>query len=200
MKTLLMASLICLTAAFALGGSAPFARLAFMLGLPGTGARLAGDPAVAGVGYYLAGRYAEGDDAFRRAGRNSTYNRGLSLASVGDYPLSVAYFQAVLFVNPADAEARDNMAYVQTLFPPVVGEANNAGRIRAEAYKTAGGAVVEGVRRLERPLDEGSRVADEAWLAALADDPGEFLRLRLAEEHLRRLSLGLTPPEEGDPW
>jgi len=200
MKTLIAAALICLIAAFALGGAAPFARLAFLAGLPGLAARITDDPAVAGVGHYLAGNYREGDDAFRRAGRNSTYNRGLSLASVGDYPLSVAYFRAVLFVNPADSQARENMAYVSTLYPPVVGEANNHGRIKAEAYKTHGGAVVEGVRRLERPLDEGGRVADETWLAALADDPGEFLRLRLSEEHLRRLSMGLTPPEEGDPW
>ncbi|RRH72327.1 hypothetical protein [Falsigemmobacter faecalis] len=200
MKALSAVALLCLIAAFALGGTAPFARLAFLLGLPGLAARVSDDPSVAGVGWYLAGDYPKGDDAFRRAGRNSTYNRGLSLASVGAYPLSVAYFRAVLFVNPSDSQARENMAYVSTLYPPVVGEANNAGRIKAEAYKTHGGAVVEGVRRLERPLDEGGRVADAAWLAALADDPGEFLRLRLAEEHMRRLSLGLTPPEEGDPW
>lgn len=200
MRILLAAALLCFAAAFALGGAAPFARLAFMVGLPSLGAQLAFDPAVAGVGQYLAGDYAKADATFARAGRNSTYNRGLSLASVGQYPLSVAYFRAVLFVNPADSQARENMAFVQTLYPPVVGEANNAGRIKAQAYKTHGGAVVEGVRRLAPPMNEGGRVADAAWLAALPDDPGEFLRLRLAEEHLRRLSLGLTPPEEGDPW
>lgn len=200
MRALFAAALLCLALAAILGGTAPFARLAFLMGLPSLGASLAPEPAVEGVGHYMAGDYAKADDAFRRAGRNSTYNRGLSLAAVGDYPLSVAYFRAVLFVNPADSQARENMAFVQSLYPPVVGEANNAGRIKADAYQTLGGAVVDGVRRLERPMDEGGRVADGAWLEALADDPGEFLRLRLAEEHLRRLSLGLTAPQEGDPW
>ena len=55
-------------------------------------------------------------------------------------------------------------------------------------------------RRLGRRLDAGGLVADAAWLATIPDDPGEFLRLRLADEHRRRLSLGQTPPEEGDLW
>ena len=51
-----------------------------------------------------------------------------------------------------------------------------------------------------RRLDAGGLVADAAWLASIPDDPGEFLRLRLADEHRRRLSLGQIPPEEGDLW
>ena len=53
---------------------------------------------------------------------------------------------------------------------------------------------------VRRPIGEGQRVADDAWLATLPDDPGEFLRLRLRDEFARRVSLGLTAPEAGDPW
>ena len=49
-------------------------------------------------------------------------------------------------------------------------------------------------------LDAGGLVADATWLESIPDDPAEFLRLRLADEHRRRLSLGQTPPEEGDLW
>ena len=68
------------------------------------------------------------------------------------------------------------------------------------AIAAPGGSPVDEVKRLGRPLDAGRRVADAAWLENLSDDQGEFLRLRLQDEHARRVSLGLTAPEAGDPW
>lgn len=198
--SLVLAGLLLLGGVALFAGRAPFARLAFMAGLPQLAARISDEPAVAGVGWYLAGDHARADDALRAAGRGSTYNRGLSLAATGDLPLARAYFLAVLFASPADSQARDNLAVIEARIPPHVGQANNAGRISAQAFKTDDGTANDGVRRLARPLDLGGRVADEAWLQALPDDPGEFLRLRLAEEHLRRLAIGLTAPQEGDPW
>lgn len=187
-------------AALALAGKAPLAKLLLILHLPGLAAALLDDPAVRGVALYRAGDYAAADDAFRQAGRGSTYNRGLSLAATGDYPLSLAYFDAVLFTNPADSMARENRNVVNALVPPHLGEANAAGRIAAEAIAVSGGSPVDEIKRLGRQLDEGRRVADADWLAGLSDDPGEFLRLRLEAEHKRRLAMGLTAPEGGDPW
>lgn len=187
-------------AALALAGKAPLAKLLLILHLPGLAAVLLDDPAVKGVALYRAGDYAAADDAFRQAGRGSTYNRGLSLAATGDYPLSLAYFDAVLFTNPADSMARENRNVVNALVPPHLGEANAAGRIAAEAIAVSGGSPVDEIKRLGRQLDEGRRVADADWLAGLSDDPGEFLRLRLEAEHKRRLAMGLTAPEGGDPW
>ena len=187
-------------AALALAGKAPLAKLQLILHLPGLAAALLDDPAVKGVALYRAGDYAAADDAFRQAGRGSTYNRGLSLAATGDYPLSLAYFDAVLFTNPADSMARENRNVVNALVPPHLGEANAAGRIAAEAIAVSGGSPVDEIKRLGRQLDEGRRVADADWLAGLSDDPGEFLRLRLEAEHKRRLAMGLTAPEGGDPW
>lgn len=186
--------------AVAFAGTEPLAKIALSLGLPGVAVPLLADPAVRGVALYRAGDFAAADAAFRRAGRGSTYNRGLSLAATGDYPLSRAYFDAVLFATPSDSQARDNRNAVNALIPPIQGEANAAGRIDASAIAAVGGSPVDEIKRLGRPLDVGRRVADADWLASLPDDAGEFLRLRLAAEHMRRLSMGLTAPEEGDPW
>lgn len=178
-------------------GRDAWGQLALAAGAPGLAARLLTDPSARGVALYQAGDYAGADRAFAAAGRVATYNRGLSLAATGSYALSRAYFDAVLFANPADSQARDNRALVDALVPPVVGEGNETGRIATTI--AAGDPPVERFSA-ERPLSEGQRVADDGWLATLPDDPGEFLRLRLADEHLRRVSLGLTAPEAGDPW
>ena len=183
-------------AALVAAGPSALGKLALEAGLPGLAARLIAHPGVRGVALYRKGDYAQADAAFAASGRDSTYNRGLSLAAIGNYALSRAYFDAVLFANPADSQARDNRNVVAGLLPPVIGVGNESGRIatRVTAPPVATFAAES------RPLDAGRRVADNAWLATLPDDPGEFLRLRLADEHERRLSLGLTPPEEGDPW
>ncbi|HET9069423.1 MAG TPA: hypothetical protein VFN28_12320 [Amaricoccus sp.] len=186
-------------AALAAAGPTALGRLALMAGLPGAAASMIADPSARGVALYRAGRYAEADDAFRAAGRSATFNRGVSLAATGDYPLSVAYFDAVLFAAPGDSEARDNRNVVSALVPPVIGEGNESGRIAAKPITGPSGLPLETDPRGRR-LDAGGLVADMAWVEAIPDDPGEFLRLRLADEHLRRLSLGLTPPEEGDLW
>jgi Ca-activated chloride channel family protein len=180
-----------------IAGKAPLAKLLLLIGLPGLAAPLLSDPAVKGVALYRAENFAAADAAFKAAGRGSTYNRGLSLALTGDYPLSLAYFDAVLFGTPSDSESRENRNLINDLVPPHIGAANDAGRLAAQSAPRV--PLTEGAR-LQRPLDAGRRVADAEWLTALADDPGEFLTLRLQAEYQRRLSMGLTPPEEGDPW
>lgn len=187
-------------AVLVIAGREAAGRLLLMAGLPAIAVPLLDAPAVRGVALYRAGDFSAADAAFAEAGRSSTYNRGLSLAVTGNYPLSRAYFDAVLFSNPADSEARENRNLVNALIPPHLGEGNEAGRIAVIAIGTPGGSPVDEVKRLGRPLEAGRRVADAEWLATLPDDPGEFLRLRLAGEHARRLSLGLTAPEGGDPW
>lgn len=184
-------------AAAILPGRNAWGQLAYAAGLPGLAAGLLTDPSARGVALYKAGRYAEADGAFAEAGRVATFNRGLSLGATGNYALSAAYFEAVLFANPADSEARDNLAVVSALVPPVIGEGDGMGRMATNPTAQPGGRFSHD----RKPLDEGRRVADDAWLATLPDDPGEFLRLRLADEHRRRVSLGLIPPQEdGGRW
>ena len=109
-------------AALTVAGAEAVGRLALRLGLDGAAARLLDDSAARGVALYRLGDHAAADAAFARAGRSETYNRGLSLAALGDYPLSVAYFDAMLFANPADEQARRNRDLVTAMYPPERGD------------------------------------------------------------------------------
>lgn len=186
-------------AMIAAAGPEAIGKILYAADLPGPAARLIDDPSAKGAALWQAGDYAKADAAFAKAGRTATYNRGLSLAMLGDYALSRAYFDAVLFANPADSQARDNRAVVDRLAPKVMGIGNATGRIAARTAPPTR-PPVEKFSAEARPLDPGRLVADDDWLASLPDDPGEFLRLRLADEYRRRLAMGFTPPEAGDPW
>lgn len=198
---LIVLALICL----GIAGPQALGRLALIAGLPGLAAPLLADPAERGVALYRAGDYAAADAAFATAGGSQTYNRGLSLAATGDYLLSTGYFDAVLFSNPADAEARANRDLVAAMIPPETGDSLVPGRIAAAGGLGPGGLpqdTTAGVLAIHWKRDVEARgiAASDDWLAALSDDPGEFLKLRLKAEFERRAALGLIRPAEGDPW
>lgn len=193
--------------AIAVAGPDAAGRLALRAGADGLAARLLTDPGQRGVALYRAGDFTGADRALAQAGRAATYNRGLSLAATGDYPLSVAYFDAVLFANPADEQARMNRDLVIAMYPPVRGSSVIPGRIAAVGGGEDAPAQPDSMRMANasdphwrRPLDVKGLSASAAWLENIGDDPGEFLRLRLQAEHDRRAVLGLIRPEEGDPW
>jgi tetratricopeptide (TPR) repeat protein len=67
----------------------------------------------------------------------------------------------------------------------------------------AGGArrtLLEDSARMAKPIEMESAQVDKQWLQTLSDDPGRFLKLRLAAEHNRRVDAGTAPPITGDPW
>lgn len=193
-------------AAIALAGTQAVARLALRAGWDGAAAGLIDDPAARGVALYRLGNYADADVAFARAGRSQTYNRGLSLAATGDYPLSVAYFDAMLFANPADEQARANRDLVASMYPPERGETSAPGRIAGAGGMASDAAPISDALanasgpEWERRLDRQGIAASDEWLETIIDDPGEFLRLRIRAEYERRASLGLIRPVEADPW
>ncbi|WP_018001431.1 hypothetical protein [Paracoccus sp. N5] len=192
-------------AALALAGPQALGRVALWAGLPGLAAPLLPDPAERGVALYRAGAYPAADAAFAAAGRTQTYNRGLSLAATGEYALARAYFDAVLFANPADAEARRNREAVNALIPPERGDSSVPGRIAGAGGLGPAGpteTTTSGVLMINWKRDVEARgiAASDEWLATLADDPGAFLRLRLKAEYDRRAALGLIRPAEGEPW
>lgn len=201
--------MLLLTALASLWWAGPegLGRLALRLGYPAVASQLLTDPAARGVAFYRAGRYREADAAFTEAGRGVTFNRGITLALTGEYRLAVAYFDAVLFANPADREARANRAAVAALIEPVVGEGDGKGRISAvEAARMAAQAAIARAdqkpiqRAIRKMLNNRHLVADDDWLATLSDAPGEFLARRLRAEFDRRAAAGLVRPEEGEPW
>lgn len=190
-------------ALMALGGPATLGRLALWAGVPGAAA-LIQDPAAKGLALYRDGDYAAADAVLAGAGRGQTFNRALTLAATGQHGLSVAYLDAVLFANPADAEARRVRDLVDALVVKVRGDSIAPGRLAAVGGLTGAvtGAALPSTPDPEwkKPIEARGYVATDAWLDTIADDPGEFLRLRLEKEHERRAALGLVRPEEGDPW
>lgn len=197
-----MVGLVMLT----LAGPQAWARLALRAGWDSAAARLSDDPAARGVALYRSGDYASADEAFAEAGRSQTYNRGLSLASTADYPLSVAYFDAMLFADPADADARANRDLVAAMYPPERGDSVAPGRIAgAGGLQSSQAPIADALANAsgpewERKLDRKGIAASDTWLETISDDPGEFLRLRLLAEYERRAGLGLIRPAEVDPW
>ncbi|MCZ0960443.1 hypothetical protein [Paracoccus benzoatiresistens] len=193
-------------AALAAAGPEALGRLALRAGLDRPAAALLDDPAARGVAFYRLGDYPAADAAFAKAGRSQTYNRGLSLAATGDYPLSVAYFDAMLFANPADEQARRNRDLVVAMYPPergvstVPGRISGAGGLPADEVPIADLLANLSGPEWERRLEAKGLAATDQWLDTISDDPGEFLKLRIRAEFDRRARLGLIRPEEGDPW
>lgn len=191
--------------ALALAGPQALGRLALHAGLDRPAALLLDDPAARGVALYRLGDHRGADAAFAQAGRSQTYNRGLSLAATGDYPLSVAYFDAMLFANPADEQARRNRDLVAAMVPPERGDSSVPGRISGAGGLSGDVKIADLLANLsgpewERRLDAKGLAATDQWLDTIVDDPGEFLTLRIRAEFDRRARLGLIRPEEGDPW
>lgn len=192
-------------AGIALAGPAAWGRLAFWAGLPAAAALL-DDQAAKGLALYRGGAYEAADAALAQAGRSQTFNRALTLAATGKHALSVAYFDAVLFANAGDAEARRVRDLVNAMVPPTRGESTVPGRLAGhgglESSNASSGTMAASTPdpTWKRPIEARGFAASDAWLETLADDPGEFLRLRLQKEYERRAASGLLRPDEGDQW
>ncbi|MEJ8475375.1 hypothetical protein [Roseibium algae] len=207
--------LIACLAGLAAGKDA-WAKFFWLSGAPQLAYPLLSDPAAQAAALYEMGRYKEADEGFTRVGRSATYDRALSLAMTGKYELSVAYFDAVLFSNEYDRDARLNQEIVSSLVVPVIGESSGHGRIEV-TLRAAGLNVVafdpnnpsqaieaqgptDGVRRLERGIDNRTVSAGEDWLETLADSPGAYLGGRLAAEMERRVTAGEAHKAEPSKW
>ena len=198
-------------------GPDPWAKLVWRAGFPELALTFETDRATRGAALYAAGRYAEADAAFAEVGRSATYNRGLTLAATGQHRLAVAYFDAILFSNRYDAEARHNREVVNALVDPVIGEAMGHGRIKAllaeggfDADDFDTGDPMAPIREVDYATNRDSHkrdvthdrtvAANAAWIASLADAPGEYLKARLDAEMERRIETGQAASEEASRW
>ena len=218
----LLASTLLLGAAVVVDGTDPLGRLLVRIGLPDAGALLVADPADKGGALYRAERYGEAAKAFAEAG--DSYNLGLAEAWAGRYSAALAAWDRRLALDPADAEARANHAIVKGLlagteFQPVEqpedrnregpampaeigqGGARAASTGDAAADGRTGFSLPEvassGIRRLPVTFDAQFVLANERWLTTLEDQPGRYLRARLAAEQKAREAAGTAlPPSE----
>lgn len=223
MRWLAIAGAACIALTLATVGTAPFGRVALALGLYPLAANLFSDPNWQGVAFYRAGAFDKAADAFKRAGNH--YNLGNAEARNGQVAAALeAYDQAIVKGN-ADAQANFDVlaAYYagQQIDPDALGlfperksgpkadsfvargnaraagtgsEVTNSNTMLGLAELDSRGRL--GVRRI---FDDKFMVADQRWLNQLADVPGEFMAARIAQEHKRRVKLGLSPPEAESP-
>ena len=194
------------------------------LGLPGYAADVATDSALRGAALYRAGDHSKAAAVFDAAGED--YNHGLAAARTGDYATALVAWERVLAADPADREALANHTLVAALlsgteFDPVAppkdrnreGAATlaNPGQGKARAAGQGDDATnpktgfwmpemtSEGLRRVPHIFDAQYMAANSRWLATLEDQPGAYLRARLALEQKARVKAGTALPEPEDP-
>jgi len=204
--------LLSVAGAFALDGAAPFGRLALSLGLPSLAAPLLEDPLWKGVALYRQGRFNEAVAALREAGPPGLYDRGNALAFAGRFGEAVEVYDAHIYRLPYDEDARVNRALVAGMIE-IVGEANAVENGMSDVL-TAGEQTVEEVKKgltleeafarwqenVGREHDGQSIVASRQWLATLTDEPGRYIKLRIAAEHKRRIDGGTAMAPGSSPW
>lgn len=214
MKRLLALSfLILLTAsgAIALDGPAPFGRLALSLGYPSLAAPLLDDPFWKGVAFYRQGRYEEAVAALRAAGPAGYYNRGNALARIGRFNEAIEVYDAHIYRVPHDDDAHVNRTLIVDL-AGVVGEGRLADAGMTDALVAGQQAeetekIDEMAEAWKRWRENGRRsfadqavIASPQWLTTLPDEPGLYLKLRLAAEQKQRFERGTAVAPESDPW
>jgi Ca-activated chloride channel family protein len=224
MRALALITMAALALAFALGGTAPLGRVLLSLGLPHLAAAVFGTQDWRGVAHFRAGDYDRAVAAFAAA--ENPYNLGTAQAHNGDYAAALESFDRAIMQGYPNAQASfDVLAAFYAglgvdpaalgLFPKrdkdgpkwdsfvARGDARAAGTGSEVTNNNTMLGLAEldsrgrlGVRRV---FDDKFIVADERWLEQLTDVPGRYLQARIAQEHSRRRSLGLSPPEPEDP-
>ena len=171
-------------AAIAAAGPSAWGRLALRAGAPGLAAALVEAPRWRGVALYEAGRY----------------------------PLAADYFDAVLYADPTDSDARANRALVERFLVRRSGDGHGTwgkvGVADAAVIPTNPGTYEMHIQALMRARPRPPRPSDSIqsveatldWLRTLPDDPGRYLKLRIAAEHAEREREGTAAAQTGDQW
>jgi Ca-activated chloride channel family protein len=209
--TVLLALVFC-AATLILGGDSTLGRLSLAVGQPWLAAQFLDDPYWKGMALYRLGRFEESAAMFRTVGKPAFFNRGNALAKAGHYEEAVAYYDAALFYHPEDQDARANRNLVNALIErngdvPLNGNFIREDAKQQEEQESAKAKALRNdyswadkIRYTSTFLSGQSVPATEEWLESLPDDPGRYLKLRIAAEHERRQKLGTAAPAADDPW
>ncbi|MEP3844624.1 MAG: hypothetical protein ABJM43_04700 [Paracoccaceae bacterium] len=218
MRGLIFITMVALALAALLGGAAPFGRVLLAVGAPGWAAMVFDDPDWQGVAFYRAGNFDAAASSFDAAG--ARFNLGNTEVKRENYAAALEAYDVAIVQGDPDAQANFDVvaAFYAALGvdPEALGlfpdrkagpiedsfiargnaraagtgsEVNNTNTMMGLAELDSRGRL--GVRRI---FDDKFMVADERWLEQLSDVPGEFMAARIAQEHKRRVKLGLAPP------
>ncbi len=214
---------VLMALAIAIGGKASLGRALLEFGLPDIAASLLSTPRERGIALHRAGRFAAAANEFEAAGED--YNQALAAAWAGDYATALVAWERVMAANPDDHEARANHKLVSSLLVGTEFDAvarpedtddqgaaalANTGQGNARATSTGDEAnsektgfwmpelTSEGLRRVPYFFDAQFVAANDRWLATLEDQPGIYLRDRLAAEQKQRETNGSALPVPED--
>ncbi|MBB96591.1 MAG: hypothetical protein CML68_18585 [Rhodobacteraceae bacterium] len=218
---------MCLGLALALGGAAPFGRLALSLGLTGPAGLIFDDPAWRATAAARAGNHDAAATLFA-AVPGADYNTGVARARAGRYAAALEAFDRAIAADPDDGQAASNFDLISRVYAgtaisqdaafalverdrdgPKAKAPTGLGTVRAagtgdEATNTGTSlsmAELESRKRqaTRKQFDDRFMLANERWLRTLADVPGDYLAARIYEERKRRIAAGLSPPAPEDP-
>ena len=226
LRWLLCAAAVCLGLSAVLGGTAPLGRVLLAAGLPRLAMPFLGDPGWHGIAAYRAGDWDAAEADFARAGAmlnlgNARVHAGRYAAGLEAYDMGrlrgdaeasanfdlLSAFYAGLALDPETPinwfTEKDGTGGPEMLAPEARGSARAAG---TGSESTNAGALIglpeldsRGRLGVRKVFDDKFMVANERWLATLADVPGDYLAARITHEFKRRRDLGLLPPDPEDP-
>lgn len=203
-----------LAASIFAAGQEGLARLALKSNFPSLALVLTQDDEIRGLARYRLDDFAAAAEALRRAGPKATFNRGNALARAGKYGEAVGAYDAVLARDPSHQVARANRAIVIKLVGSATeqgggsrAQGTEAGERRKARNRNdsmtmleAEAAVRERASQVRRPYESKALIVNEQWLTTLPDEPGRYLKLRIAAEYRRRLEAGTAAPPGDDAW
>lgn len=228
MLFLAVAAVAALVGATLMDGKAAFGRLALRFGLPEVALPMLREDEWSGVAAYRAGDFDAAAAFFAKAGEPGAFNRGNAHAMAGSYAAALVAYDAAIILNPEDSAARINSDIVTELYAgtklegvPLRFERKEREGETVAAPVAQGGARAQGqgddatntgtsfdmpailssgVRRVPKIFDDKYIAANDRWLSSMQDEPGVYLRARLAEEKKQRDAAGVSPVEEVGAW
>ncbi len=218
-RVLVAGSAALLSICLALSGTTPLGRILLEIGLPSTALPLLDEPTLRGAALFEVGRFEEAAEQFETAGMD--FNQGVAWAHAGDYAAALVAWERALRHDPDDAETISNHRLITSLLsgtqfepfklpkererdgPTLLAEPGQGkGRASGEGDDVNNASTsiwmpelsTSGIRRVPNIFDAQFIGADRRWLATLEDQPGVYLRARLAAEQKAREAAGTALP------
>jgi Ca-activated chloride channel family protein len=158
-------------------------RRAFERGDFASAAGLFTDPLWKGLACYRAGNLQCAADAWGTIeSPEANYNRGNALARLGEYKLALAAYDQALAARPHFSDAASNRALVASAMRKPAPEEGTEEAPDLPPDKIVFDDKGKKGKRGTVQVPDGRALMADAWLKSVRAGPGEFLRLRFAQE------------------